>query len=58
MSTTSDATSGSWWESITVFEDNYVPDSYSASVSVETNHALAAGIRENDFDVQDQAYSE
>lgn len=56
MTTTSDT--ASWWELIAVFSDDYVPESYTASASVETNHQLAAGIRENDFDIEDQAYSE
>lgn len=55
MTTTSDT--ASWWELIAVFSDDYVPESYTASASVETNHQLAAGIRENDFDIEDQAYT-
>lgn len=56
MSTTD--TGDNWWENIAVFASDYVPDSYSAGSSVETNHNLLAGLRENDFDTTNNSYSE
>lgn len=47
-----------WWDSIEVYSDDYVPASYSAGRSVETNHDLLKGLRENEFDIEDSAYSE
>lgn len=41
-----------------MYSDEYVPASYSAGSSVETNHDLLKGLRENEFDIQDSVYSE
>lgn len=56
----SDSSTGSvnWWDSISVYESDYVPDVFSAGSSVDTNHKLLAGLRENDFDTTDTDYSE
>ena len=50
--------SGDWWDDISVYESDYVPGTFTPGSSVETNHKLLAGMRENDFDTSDSAYSE
>lgn len=55
---TTSGTTSSWWDSIEVYSDDYTPQNYSVSTSVETNHALLKGMRENDFDTSDISYSE
>lgn len=57
MSATDDA-GNNWWDDIAVFESDYVPDTFSAGSSVEANHNLLAGLRENDFDTTNTSYSE
>ena len=52
------ATGGDWWESISVFSSDYVPSTFTPGSSVEANHDLLAGMRENDFDTTDSSYSE
>lgn len=47
-----------WWDSISVYESDYVPEVFSAGSSVDTNHNLLAGLRDNDFDTTDTDYSE
>ena len=58
MSDSSTTLSGEWWESISAYENNYVPDSFTPSSSVEANHDLLSGLRDNDFDITNQDYSE
>lgn len=41
-----------------MYESDYVPATFTPGSSVETNHELLAGMRENDFDTSDSAYSE
>lgn len=48
-----------WWEHLSVNEEvgDYVPESYTPSASVEINHNLLAGLREDEFDNRDSTYS-
>lgn len=48
-----------WWENLSVNEGvgDYVPESYTPSASVEINHNLLAGLREDEFDNRDSTYS-
>eukprot|EP00752_Nemacystus_decipiens_P005381 g4879.t1 len=55
MSTTS--LTSEWYLDIEVFSSDYVPDSFEPGESVETNHALLGGLRENDFEITDSAYT-
>ncbi|CAN0540778.1 unnamed protein product, partial [Laminaria digitata] len=54
--TTTATTGGDWWDTISVYESDYVPSAFSPGSSVEANHELLAGLRENDFDTSDSAY--
>lgn len=58
MSNSSDSGVDLWYENIAVYSSDYEPATFSAGSSVEANHDLLAGVRENDFDVEDTAYSE
>lgn len=40
-----------------MYESDYVPATFTPGSSVETNHELLAGMRENDFDTSDSAYT-
>lgn len=46
-----------WYEDIEVFSSDYEPDTFEPGDSVETNHALLNGLRDNDFEITDSAYT-
>eukprot|EP00903_Cladosiphon_okamuranus_P012954 g12093.t1 len=46
-----------WYEEIEVFSSDYEPATFESGYSVETNHALLNGLRENDFEMTDSAYT-
>lgn len=58
MASNSSSSSLNWWDGIEVFNSDYVPGIYKASDSVETNHDLLGGLRENEFDTSNTEYSE
>lgn len=58
MSSSATTTGGDWWDAISVYESDYVPGTFTPGSSVEANHELLAGMRENNFDTSDSAYSE
>ncbi|CAM9794407.1 unnamed protein product [Pylaiella littoralis] len=47
----------SWFDSISVFESDYVPDTFDAGPSVESNHELLSAWRENDFEITNESYT-
>lgn len=53
----STSASPDWYENIEVFSSDYEPGTFEAGPSVETNHALLGGLRENDFEITDSAYT-
>lgn len=55
MSTTS--FTSDWYEDIEVFSSDYEPATFEPGESVETNHALLGGLRDNDFEITDSAYT-
>lgn len=58
MTTTSATGSDAWYDSISVFSSDYEPATFTPGASVEANHDLLNGLRENDFDVEDSQYGE
>ncbi|CAM9899295.1 unnamed protein product, partial [Ectocarpus fasciculatus] len=56
MTSTSATGSDAWYDSISVFSSDYEPATFTPGASVEANHDLLDGLRENDFDVEDSQY--
>lgn len=40
-----------------MFSSDYEPATFEPGESVETNHALLGGLRDNDFEITDSAYT-
>ncbi|CAM9803134.1 unnamed protein product [Ectocarpus sp. 12 AP-2014] len=57
MTTTSTTGGDAWYDNISVYSSDYEPATFTPGPSVEANHDLLGGLRENDFDVEDSQYS-
>lgn len=57
-STTGAGSGDAWYDNISVYSSDYEPATFTPGSSVEANHDLLEGLRENDFDVEDTQYSE
>ncbi|CAN0314917.1 unnamed protein product [Ectocarpus sp. 6 AP-2014] len=57
MTTTSATGGDAWYDNISVYSSDYEPATFTPGASVEANHDLLDGLRENDFDVEDAQYS-
>ncbi|CAN0584521.1 unnamed protein product, partial [Ectocarpus sp. 12 AP-2014] len=56
MTTTSTTGGDAWYDNISVYSSDYEPATFTPGPSVEANHDLLDGLRENDFDVEDAQY--
>lgn len=53
----SSANATSWYDSIEVYSSDYEPASFQPGPSVDANHELLAGLRDNDFEMTNSSYT-
>jgi len=46
-----------WYASIEVYSSDYEPASFEPGPSVDANHNLLAGLRDNDFEMTNSSYT-
>lgn len=46
-----------WYESIEVYSSDYEPSTFEPGSSVDANHDLLAGLRDNDFEMANSSYT-